>query len=33
MGRATDTVRGYIADGGEPLAVVFFMSRPSYMWY
>jgi len=33
MGRATHTVRGYISDAGEPLAVVFFMSRPSYMWY
>ena len=33
MGRATDTVRGYIADGGQPLAVVFFTLCPSYMWY
>ena len=33
MGRATHTLRGYISDGGEPLAVVFFMLRPSSMWY
>jgi hypothetical protein len=32
-GRAGHTVRGYISVGGEPLAVVFFMLRPSYMWY
>jgi hypothetical protein len=33
VGCATHTVRGYLAEGGQPLAVVFFVLPPSYMWY